>query len=106
MSERAVSHEPVILRWAVESVEPEALQRASYALARSCTTETTREDDHWVVRLFARNGADPVITAHRFRQDVADQSLRISIARRTEPLRNAVFAMAFARLPEASDKSR
>lgn len=103
MSEPALSQEPVLLRWAVEAVEPEALQRASYSLARSCTTETTCDGDDWTVRLFARNGADPAATAHRFRQEVADQSLRISIARRTEPLRNAVFAMAFSRLPEASD---
>ena len=36
-------------------------------------------------------------SAHRMRSEVIDQSLRLRIARETEPLRNLIFALAFSR---------
>jgi His-Xaa-Ser system protein HxsD len=104
-SEPIVTEAPIELRWSADTVESEAIQRATYALSRSCTTEIVRDGDDWVIKLFARSGTDAEVIAHRFRQEVVDQSLRISISCRTEPLRNAVFAMAFSRLPAATDKS-
>ena len=95
---------PVVLRWSHSAVEAEALHRAAYRLARSCTVEVAEQDGDWVVSLFARNGVDPEVAAHRFRQEVGDQNLRLTIGRRTDPLRNAVFAMAFSRLSETVER--
>lgn len=98
--------EPIELCWATEVVPSEAIQRAAYALAASCSTETTRRGDEWVATVHPRNGADAEVLAHRFRQEVVDQALRVDIARRTEPLRNAVFAMAFSRLTASGGEGR
>jgi hypothetical protein len=35
--------------------------------------------------------------AHMLRAEVIDQTLRVRIARETEPIRNLVFALAFSR---------
>jgi hypothetical protein len=42
---------------------------------------------------------------HLIRQTVNDQSLRVRIAERTEPLRNLVFALAFSRSGLVNGKS-
>ena len=93
---------PVVLRWSTRAIDAEAIQRASYAMARSISTEVTTVGEEWEVRLFVRGTGERDDLAHRFRQEVVDQTLRLAIARRTEPVRNLVFALAFSRLGDAT----
>ena len=63
-------------------------------------TEITQEGDSWVCALtfVSPSDADAVERAKRDLQaEVLDQDLRASISRETEPVRNAILAMAFSR---------
>jgi His-Xaa-Ser system protein HxsD len=80
------------------TVELDSLQKAVYALADLMTVDITAVGDRYVCELFPRRAdADLEGLAHRMRSEVIDQSLRLRIARETEPLRNLVFALAFSR---------
>jgi His-Xaa-Ser system protein HxsD len=88
------------------TVELDALQRAAYAVADLMTIDITVSGDQFVCTLFARNPRDQESElAHRLRAEVIDQTLRLRIAAKTEPLRNLVFALAFSRtgLADAGD---
>jgi His-Xaa-Ser system protein HxsD len=77
-----------------------AIKKAAYRFLKSFDTEITQEGDSWVcrVRFSAPANAEAMERAEReLRAEVLDQDLRESIARETEPVRNAVLAMAFAR---------
>ena len=49
---------------------------------------------------------DPDELRHRIRSEVIDQTLRLRIARETEPVRNLIFALAFSQtgLADAEDQ--
>ena len=75
----------------------DALQRSAYAMAAETTVDIRVDGADYVCTLFPRQpnlaGDD---LKHRFRAEVNDQILRARIAKETEPLRNLVFALAFA----------
>jgi His-Xaa-Ser system protein HxsD len=76
------------------------IKKAAYRLLRSFDTEITQEGDTWIctLRFAGPTSADAVERAEReLRAEVLDQDLRASIARETEPVRNAVLALAFSR---------
>jgi His-Xaa-Ser system protein HxsD len=59
---------------------------------------TSEEAETWTVSVHARSAtADPDKLAHLMRQEVTDQTLRMRIAERTDPIRNLIFAVAFSR---------
>ena len=61
------------------------------------TVNISAVDGEYLCTLFARDpGADHAALAHRIRSEVVDQTLRIRIAAKTEPLRNLIFALAFS----------
>ena len=77
-----------------------AIKKAAYRFLRSFDTEITQEGDTWICTLkFAvPTSTDAVEGAERdLRAEVLDQDLRGSIARETEPVRNAILALAFSR---------
>jgi His-Xaa-Ser system protein HxsD len=76
------------------------IKKAAYRLLRSFDTEITQEGDTWIcaLRFAGPTSADAVEGAERdLRAEVLDQDLRGSIARETEPVRNAILALAFSR---------
>lgn len=88
----------VTLRWSQETVPSEAIERALYALADRVSGSVAPDGDEWLLQAHPRDPAgDTEGLRHRIRQEVTDQSLRLKIAARTDPLRNVVFALAFSR---------
>lgn len=88
------------------TVDLDALQRSAYALAAEVTVDIRESGTDYSCTVFARapdRGTEEL--AHRFRAEVNDQILRARIAKETEPLRNLVFALAFAQtgLVDADD---
>lgn len=89
---------PLSLTWDKRTVALEAIERALYALADQITGSVADGGDSWSLTAHPRHArADHSSLAHRVRQEVNDQSLRIRIAARTDPIRNLVFALAFSR---------
>lgn len=90
--------EPVEIRFDQAVTELDALQRATYAVARDMTVNIAIAGHEYVCTLFPRGqDADPDELKHRMRAEVNDQTLRSHIARETAPLRNLIFALAFSR---------
>jgi His-Xaa-Ser system protein HxsD len=84
--------------WSKTVVPLEALERALYALADRATGTIRDHNDLWVITIQPRNAkADLDSLGHALRQEVNDQTLRVKIAERTDPIRNLVFALAFSR---------
>lgn len=84
--------------WTKTTVPLEALERALYALADRATGAIRDGGDVWKVDLHARVQVNDVdALTHTFRQEVNDQTLRLSIATRTDSVRNLIFALAFSR---------
>lgn len=84
--------------WDKTTVALEAIERALYALADQVTGTITDTRDSWSLTAHPRRAtAEPDALAHRIRQEVNDQNLRVKIAERTDPVRNLVFALAFSR---------
>jgi His-Xaa-Ser system protein HxsD len=91
------------LSWPQQTTPLEAIERALYALAEEVTGVVASSDGSWEGEFHPRSSnADPNALAHRIRQEVTDQTLRLRIAERTDPIRNLVFAMAFSRSGLAS----
>lgn len=94
----AETTEPLELSWSKEATPLEAIERALYALADQLSGTVAGEGDLWAVRIHPRSAtAHPDVLAHQLRQSVTDQTLRVRIAERTDPLRNLIFALAFSR---------
>jgi His-Xaa-Ser system protein HxsD len=88
----------LVLQFDKSTVPIEAIERALYALADQLTGTIVAEAGCWAVSAYARSELpDGTDLAHRVRQEVNDQTLRVRIAERTDPLRNLVFALAFSR---------
>jgi His-Xaa-Ser system protein HxsD len=87
----------IILVFDQATVDLDALQRSSYAVAAEMTVDIRVSGENYVCTLYPRkrNTTDDEL-AHRFRAEVNDQILRVRIAKETEPLRNLVFALAFS----------
>lgn len=79
------------------TVDLDALQRSTYAVAAEMTVDIRVSGADYVCTLFPRtqHAVDDELK-HRFRAEVNDQILRARIAKETEPLRNLVFALAFS----------
>ncbi|HEY1643966.1 MAG TPA: hypothetical protein VGG35_25090 [Streptosporangiaceae bacterium] len=85
------------IRFDKVTTELDALQRAVYALADLMTVSIGSSSREFVCTLFARQpDADVVELEHRLRSELIDQTLRLRIARETEPVRNLIFALAFS----------
>lgn len=86
------------LAWDRRTVPVEAIDRALYALADQVTGVVTDEGDRLRLVAYCRvPGTNVDELAHRLRQEVTDQALRVRIAERTAPIRNLVFALAYSR---------
>ena len=99
--------EPFTLEWDRQTVMLEGLERALYVLADQLTATIEQRGGSWVTQLHPRGPhADRAALAHRLRQEVNDQVLRVRIAQRTDSLRSLVFALAFSRsgLVESTEK--
>jgi His-Xaa-Ser system protein HxsD len=88
---------PFELSWDKITTPLEAIDRATYALANRLTGSVSDAGESWTLTVHPRENADPHLLAHRIRQEVTDQTLRLRIAERTDPIRNLVFALAFSR---------
>ena len=85
------------IRFDRNTTELDALQRAAYAVTDLMTVDIRESGPDYVCTLFpCRGGADEDELKHRIRSEVIDQTLRLRIARETEPIRNLIFALAFS----------
>ena len=76
------------------------IKKAAYRFLNNFDSEITQEGDTWVctLKFAAPASSDAIERAEReLRAEVLDQDLRASIARETEPVRNAILALAFSR---------
>jgi His-Xaa-Ser system protein HxsD len=86
------------MAWDKATTPLEAIERAVYALADRLTGTIADGGESWRLTAHTRGTAsDDVALSHRLRQEVNDQTLRVRIAERTDPVRNLVFALAFSR---------
>lgn len=98
----SVEQRPIVMTWARSTTPLEAVERALYALAEQVTGSITEIDAIWEVVVHPRSAnASRERLEHQLRQEVTDQTLRLRIAERTDPVRNLVFALAFSRQPDA-----
>ena len=77
-----------------------AIKKAAYRFLKSFTTDIAQEGDIWVCSLTFPTAVEPEAAAkaeQELRAEVLDQDLRASISRETEPVRNAILALAFSR---------
>jgi His-Xaa-Ser system protein HxsD len=77
-----------------------AIKKAAYRFLKAFETEIAQDGDSWACTLrFAQPvDAEGIERAERdLRAEVLDQDLRASITRETEPVRNAILALAFSR---------
>ena len=92
-----VTAEPLVVAWQQATTSIEAIERALYAMADLVSGTIAADGDQLIATVYPR---DVTLTndalAHRLRQEVTDQALRIKIAQRTDPIRNLVFALAFS----------
>lgn len=102
----AIAPSAFTLSWDKVTTPLEGIERALYALADQVTGSVTAADGSWHAEIHPRSSsADASTVAHRVRQEVNDQTLRLRIAERTDPIRNLVFAIAFSRSGLASGTS-
>jgi His-Xaa-Ser system protein HxsD len=88
----------ITMSWAKSTTPLEAIERALYALADQVSGTTADREPDWEVSIHPRSEtADRERLEHQLRQEVTDQTLRVRIAERTDPIRNLVFALAFSR---------
>ena len=76
------------------------IKKAAYRFLKTFVTEITQEGETWVctLKFVAPVDAAALERASRDLQaEVLDQDLRASISRETEPVRNAILALAFSR---------
>lgn len=79
------------------TTELDALQRAVYAVADLMTVDIKTSDAEYICTLFPHHPEESHDTLkHRIRAEVIDQTLRLRIAKETEPIRNLIFALAFS----------
>ena len=89
--------DPATVTFDRATVELDALQRAAYAVAAMMTVDIRASADDYMCTLFPRRaGLDEGELKHRIRTEVIDQTLRLRIAKETEPIRNLIFALAFS----------
>ena len=88
------------------TVQLDAIQRAAYAVAALMTVDIRASAGEYLCILHPRDAhADPAELLHRMRAEVNDQTLRLRIAQETEPLRNLIFALAFAQTGLTDDEA-
>lgn len=86
------------LEWDARAVPIEALDRALYALADRVTGVVEVDGARLAMRYYARGTTvDRIALEHAIRAEVNDQTLRLRIAERSDPIRNLVFALAFSK---------
>ncbi len=76
------------------------VKKAAYRFLKEFITDITQDGDAWICTLTFVGPADADVTERASRAlqaEVLDQDLRASIARETEPVRNAILALAFSR---------
>lgn len=89
---------PLVVCWPKEVTPVEAIERALYTMAGTVSGVVESNGDVWEVTAYPKSErADRDAICHRLREEVTDQSLRLRIAERTDPIRNLVFALAFSR---------
>lgn len=104
MSQMAYDAEAVKISFDRSITELDALQRAAYAVADLMTVDISTSGTDYICTLFPRrSGLDADTLKHGIRTEVIDQTLRLRIAKETEPIRNLIFALAFSETGLADD---
>ena len=101
-----IPHDPDAVKISFDKsiTELDALQRAAYAVADLMTIDIRTSGTDYICTLFPRRtGLDADTLKHQIRTEVIDQTLRLRIAKETEPLRNLIFALAFSETGLAHD---
>lgn len=76
------------------------VKKAAYRFLKIFTTDIAQEGDDWVCTLnFSKDvdRAEAERAVLELQAEVLDQDLRALIGRETEPMRNAILALAFSR---------
>jgi His-Xaa-Ser system protein HxsD len=76
------------------------IKKAAYRFLKTFVTEISQEGDTWVCTLNFAAPTDVAVIERASRDlqaEVLDQDLRASISRETDPVRNAILALAFSR---------
>lgn len=76
------------------------VKKAAYRFLKTFVTEIAQEGDSWICTLrFPKAMSAPEIeqASLDLQAEVLDQDLRATISRETEPVRNAILALAFSR---------
>ena len=76
------------------------IKKAAYRFLKTFVTEITQDGDAWVCALKFTTFTDAAgieRAARDLQAEVLDQDLRATISRETEPVRNAILALAFSR---------
>jgi len=76
------------------------IKKAAYRFLKTFVAEIAQEGDTWVCTLKFTASVDTAAIDQATRDlqaEVLDQDLRASISRETEPVRNAILALAFSR---------
>ena len=83
----------------------EAIKKAAYRLSNVMSVDIRLDGQIIICTLTPSDLQDHSSEelAHAFRTTVLDQDLRESIAEKTEPLRNAIMALAFAPMTSRLD---
>jgi His-Xaa-Ser system protein HxsD len=96
----------MVIAFDSSTVQLDAIQRAAYAVAALMTVDIRASAGEYICTLNPRDAhADPAELMHRMRAEVNDQTLRLRIAQETEPLRNLIFALAFAQTGLTNDET-
>ena len=94
----ASSVDSLHMSWQTTTTPLEAIERALYKLAAQLSGSVDEINGRWAVEIHPRSrDANVDGLTHQMRQEVTDQTLRLRIAERTDPIRNLIFAMAFSR---------
>ena len=83
------------------------IKKAAYRFLSRFVTDIRQDGDAWTCTLQFVDAADSATADELVRElksEVLDQDLRATIARETEPVRNAVLALAFSRTGLQSDQ--
>lgn len=96
----------LLVSFQVQTQAIEALRAAAYRLIGIATCHISEVDGTWICKLEQSDGtgrrntmASDELREH-FINLVTDENLRLSIEKRTEPLRNVILSLAFGALTQ------
>ena len=93
-----MSAETISVEFDAKTTDLSAIKKAAYRLSDVVTVDITSSDSTYHCRLIGIADDKEALNnfEHLFRSTVLDEELRQSIGEKTEGLRNAILALAFA----------